>query len=133
MANAHSDIIPVVPYEDIRAGHDFLVSVLGFTSAGILENGDGEVIHAEVRAGDRRIWLHAAAGGLSTPRTSGVETAGVVVHVADVDAHFAHAKANGATIVREPTDEDYGQREYGVRDPEGHSWYIATPFGPPAG
>ena len=34
----------------------------------------------------------------------------------------------GATIVREPTDEDYGQREYGLRDPEGHDWYIATPF-----
>ena len=128
MANALSDIIPVVPYEDIRAGHDFLVAVLGFTSAGLVENGDGEVIHGEVRAGERRIWLHAAAGGLSTPRSTGAETGGIVVHVSDVDAHFEHAKANGATILREPTDEDYGQREYGVRDPEGHSWYIATPF-----
>lgn len=133
MANARSDIIPVVPYEDIRAGHDFLVSVLGFTSAGVVEDGDGAVIHAEVRAGERRIWLHAAAGGLSTPRTVGAETAGIVVHVSDVDAHFEHAKAKGATILREPTDEEYGQREYGVRDPEGHSWYIATPFAPLAG
>jgi len=72
--------------------------------------------------------LHAAAGGLTTPRLAGSASAGVVVHVADVDAHFAHAKAQGATILREPTDEDYGQREYGVQDPEGHSWYIATPF-----
>ena len=132
MANTRSDIIPVVPYADIRAGHDFLVSVLGFTSAGLVEDGSGEVIHGEVRVGDRRIWLHAAAGGLSTPHASGIETAGIVVHVADVDAHFAHAKANGATIVGEPTDADYGQREYGVRDPEGHSWYIATPFAAPA-
>ena len=50
-----------------------------------------------------------------------------MVHVADVDAHFEHAKAHGATILREPTDEDYGQREYGLQDPEGHNWYIATP------
>jgi uncharacterized glyoxalase superfamily protein PhnB len=50
-----------------------------------------------------------------------------VVHVADVDAHFAHAEARGATILREPADEDYGQREYGLKDPEGHAWYIATP------
>ena len=28
---------------------------------------------------------------------------------------------------REPTDEEYGQREYGLQDPEGHNWYIATP------
>ncbi len=48
--------------------------------------------------------------------------------VADVDAHFAHAKSSGATILSEPTDQDYGQREYGVKDPEGHSWWIATPF-----
>ena len=48
--------------------------------------------------------------------------------VDDVDAHFAHAKAAGATILSEPTDQDYGQREYGVKDPEGHSWWMATPF-----
>ncbi|MGH8976450.1 MAG: VOC family protein [Acidimicrobiia bacterium] len=128
MTDALRDIIPVVPYEDIRAGHDFLVDVLGFTSGGVVEDGDGRVIHGEVRAGDRRIWLHAAAGGLTTPGASGTASGGIVVHVADVDAHFAHAKAKGATILREPTDEDYGQREYGVQDPEGHSWYIATPF-----
>jgi MerR family transcriptional regulator, thiopeptide resistance regulator len=126
-STSFQDVIPVVPYQDIRAGHDFLVDVLEFSSAGLVEDGDGQVVHAEVRAGDRRIWLHAAAGGLSTPRVAGAATAGIVVHVADVDAHFAHAKAKGATILREPTDEDYGQREYGVQDPEGHNWYIATP------
>ena len=120
-------IIPIVPYEDIRAGHDFLVDVLGFTSGGVIEV-DGQVVHGEVVGGGQRIWLHAAAGGLTTPALAGGSTAGMVVHVADVDAHFEHAKANGATILREPTDEDYGQREYGVRDPEGHPWYIATPF-----
>jgi uncharacterized glyoxalase superfamily protein PhnB len=123
-----TDIIPVVPYEDIRAAHDFLVDVLGFASGGVVEDGDGHVVHGEVRVGDRRIWLHEAAGGLTTPRMAGAQTGGIVVHVADVDAHYERAKAAGATILREPVDEDYGQREYGVRDPEGHSWYIATPL-----
>ncbi len=127
MTNTFLDLIPVVPYEDIRAGHDFLVDVLGFTSAGVVEDGTGTVVHGEVRAGEQRIWLHAAAGGLTTPKLSGSATGGIVVHVADVDAHFEHAKAHGATILREPTDEDYGQREYGLQDPEGHNWYIATP------
>jgi uncharacterized glyoxalase superfamily protein PhnB len=128
MPNTVSDVIPVVPYEDIRAAHDFLVDVLAFDSGGLAEDGDGHVVHGEVRVGDRRIWLHAAAGGLTTPRVSGAQTGGIVVHVADVDAHYEHAKAAGATILREPVDEDYGQREYGVRDPEGHSWWIATPI-----
>ena len=128
MGNLIDDVIPVVPYEDIRAGHDFLVEVLGFTSAGVVEDGNGVVVHAEVRAGDRRIWLHAVAGGLTTPEASGVATGGIVVYVADVDAHFERAREKGAVIVREPIDEEYGQREYGLRDPEGHDWYIATPF-----
>jgi uncharacterized glyoxalase superfamily protein PhnB len=127
-----TDIIPVVPYEDIRAAHDFLVRALGFASGGLVEDGDGNVVHGEVRAGDRRIWLHAAAGGLDTPRRAGHATGGIVLHVADVDAHFARAKEQGATITSEPRDEEYGQREYGARDPEGHHWWFATPFASPA-
>jgi hypothetical protein len=33
---------------------------------------------------------------------------------------------------RKPTDEDYGRREYGLRDLDGHDWYIATPSASPA-
>jgi uncharacterized glyoxalase superfamily protein PhnB len=59
-------------------------------------------------------------------------TGGIVPHVRDVDAHHERTRAAGATILREPTDEDYGQREHGLRDSEGHDWYIATPFDAPA-
>src|SRR5262245_35440181 len=40
MADRTSDIIPVVPYEDIRAAHDFLVEVVGFTSGGVFETAE---------------------------------------------------------------------------------------------
>jgi uncharacterized glyoxalase superfamily protein PhnB len=121
------DAIPILAYQDIRTAHDFLVEVLGFDSEGLVEH-EGRVIHGEVRAGQRRFWLHESGGALASPEAVGVRTAGIVLHVADVDAHFERTRAAGATILREPTDEDYGQREYGVRDPEGHDWYIATPF-----
>ena len=125
------DAIPVLPYSDIRAAHDFLVDVVGLDSGGLVEH-EGSVVHGEVRAGDRRFWLHEAAGTLSTPAVANARTGGIVLHVRDVDAHFERTKAAGATILREPIDEDYGQREYGLRDPEGHDWYIATPFASPA-
>ncbi len=127
MSTEFLDAIPVLPCRDIRAEHDFLVEVIGLDSAGVIEH-EGRVVHGEVRAGDRRFWLHESAGGLTTPAEAGVHTGGTVLHVADVDAHFERVRAAGATILREPTDEDYGQREYGVRDPEGHDWFIATPF-----
>ena len=125
------DAIPVLPYADIRAAHDFLVDVVGLQSGGLVEH-EGSVVHGEVRAGERRFWLHEAAGALSTPAAANVRTGGIVLHVVDVDAHFERTRAAGATILREPTDEDYGQREYALRDPEGHDWYIATPFASPA-
>ena len=131
MSTDFLDVIPVLPYLDIRAAHDFLVDVIGLESAGLVEH-DGRVVHGEVRAGDRRLWLHESAGGMTTPGELNFRTGGIVLQVADVDAHFERVRAAGATILREPTDEDYGQREYGVRDPEGHDWYIATPFAAPA-
>jgi MerR family transcriptional regulator, thiopeptide resistance regulator len=129
MTSQCTDIIPVLVYEDIRAAHDFLVGALGFTSAGLHEEPPGQVVHGEVRAGGRRIWLHRVSDehGLDTPQSIGRAAGGIVVHVDDVDAHCERAPAAGADITSEPRDQDYGQREYAVRDPEGHSWWIATP------
>lgn len=48
------------------------------------------------------------------------------VAVADPDAHYERAKAEGAEIVMAPTDMDYGARNYCARDPEGHLWTFGT-------
>ncbi|MBB5857741.1 putative enzyme related to lactoylglutathione lyase [Amycolatopsis umgeniensis] len=52
------------------------------------------------------------------------ETAPVVpaasIEVEDVDAAYAAAKASGAEIVHELTDEPWGVRRFFVRDPGGH-------------
>jgi hypothetical protein len=65
------DAIPVLPYRDISAAHDFLVDVLGLESAGPVEH-DGRVIHGEVRAGEGRFWLHESADALTSPSAAGV-------------------------------------------------------------
>lgn len=44
----------------------------------------------------------------------------------DVDAHCARAVAAGATVVLEPKDQDYGGRDYTVRDPEGNLWSFGS-------
>lgn len=128
------DVIPLLACADIQAEHDYLVGVLGFTSAGVERTADRTVVHAEVRAGARRVWLHPAdpTQGLAPPATSAMAGGGIVVHVGDVDAHHEMARSAGAEILFPPRDEVYGQREYGVRDPEGHTWWIATPIKPTA-
>ena len=62
---------------------------------------------------------------METP-ASAPSSNGLVVFVADVDAHYRRARESGAMIESEPTDQPYGQREYGARDPEGHRWWFAT-------
>jgi uncharacterized glyoxalase superfamily protein PhnB len=123
------DIIPVLACSDIASEHDFLVRVLGFTSGGLERAPDGTIVHGEVRVDKRRIWLHVTSEiqKLATPASLGGAGGGIVVYVKDVDAHFETARTAGATILTEPTDQPYGQREYGLRDPDGHSWWIATP------
>jgi uncharacterized glyoxalase superfamily protein PhnB len=127
-----SRVIPVLVCEDIPATHDFLVTVFGFQPGGVQRDGDGRPVHGEVRTADGAIWLHAVSPEheLASPRSLGDLSGGLVVYVDDVDAHFRHATNVGAVIDSEPTDQEYGQREYGARDPEGHRWWFATPTAP---
>jgi uncharacterized glyoxalase superfamily protein PhnB len=124
-----SPVIPVLVYEDIEAGHDFLVRVFGFTSGGLHRDEDGTVIHGEVRLGDAAIWLHrvTAEHEMASPRSLAQSHGGLVVMVADVDAHYGRSVAGGASIDRSPTDMEYGLREYGARDPENHRWWFSSP------
>ncbi|MDX6630707.1 MAG: hypothetical protein QOH00_2953, partial [Gaiellales bacterium] len=59
----------------------------------------------------------------------GARTQMVCVSVDDVDAVFERAKAAGAEISEEPADQEYGERRFMARDPEGHAWSIAQPIG----
>lgn len=104
------------------------MGTLGLESGGVVTDPAGEVVHGEVRAGHRRIWLHAVSHGLMTTNDGrDVTTGGIVILVADVNERFTSVQAAGATILSEPTDQAYRQREYGLRDPEGHTRYVATP------
>jgi MerR family transcriptional regulator, thiopeptide resistance regulator len=122
-------VIPLLVYEDIPAAHDFLVKAFGFEPGGVHRDAKGQAIHGEVRVGDSTIWLHRVAPDRRTnsPRTTDMAGAGLVVHVADVDAHCECARAAGARIEREPEDMPYAHREYEAPDLEGHRWWFATP------
>jgi uncharacterized glyoxalase superfamily protein PhnB len=121
-------IIPVLTCRDIAAAQDFLVNVFGFRGGRLDRDRNGNVIHGEVQHGNQEIWLHRVAPDQGMhAASSATESTGLVIHVADVDAHFARARGAGAETMSEPRDQPYGQREYGARDPDGHQWWFATP------
>ncbi len=77
--------------------------------------GDGH-IHAEVRIGDSLVMI-----GQSEPRP-----ASIYLYVNDADAAYRSALKAGAISLSEPVDQPYGDRQGGVKDPCGNTWWIAT-------
>jgi uncharacterized glyoxalase superfamily protein PhnB len=46
------------------------------------------------------------------------------LHVDDVDGFHARAVAEGAEVLKPPTDEPWGRRELGLRSPDGHRFML---------
>jgi PhnB protein len=120
-----STIVPYLLYEDVDAALEFLARAFGFEERLRYTGAEGYVNHAEMQLGDATIYLGDPGPDYRNPRRLGNETVGFYVLVDDVDAHFERAKGAGAEIVSEPADQDYGDRRYDARDPEGHRWYFA--------
>ena len=117
-------ITPYLLYEDAPGALDFLARAFGFEETSRMTDGNGRVTHAELRLGAGEIYLGQPERPLS-PRHFGGTPVLIHVYVDDVDAHCSRARAEGAEIVDEPVDRDYGDRIYHAHDPEGHSWYFA--------
>jgi PhnB protein len=64
--------------------------------------------------------------GYRSPRLLGGTSFGFVLYAEDCDAVYKRAIDAGATMVREPQTEFYGDREGRVRDPFGYVWSIMT-------
>ena len=119
-------IYPYLLYDDAAAAIDFLSRAFGFEEVLRYAGEGGYVNHAEMKLGDASIFMGDPGEHYRNPRKLGQETVGIYVYVDDVDAHFERARAAGVEILREPRDEDYGDRRYDAVDPEGHRWYFAT-------
>lgn len=119
-------ITPYLYYEDAGAALQWLAKAFGFKRAGRAMKGpDGKVVHAAMTFGEAVVMLGAPGGRYKNPRRLGQTTQSLYVTVDDADAHFERARKAGATVLQEPGDTEYGQRRYGVADPEGHEWYFA--------
>jgi len=128
-----SPVISCLAYKDADAAVAWLCRAFGFKEHAVYRDEAGKVVHAELTFGNGMIMLGPDGAGefgkqvMTMPeRAGGRCTQTVSVIVADVDAHHARAKVEGAEILREPRDESYGGRGYSARDPEGHAWSFGS-------
>ncbi|HEY2749372.1 MAG TPA: VOC family protein [Polyangia bacterium] len=79
---------------------------------------EGRVRHAEMRIGDSMIML--SQGTPDYPPTH----IHLYIYSADCDALFERAVAAGGQVIMPMKDQDYGDRNGGLKDPVGNSWWI---------
>ncbi|MBO0826918.1 MAG: VOC family protein [Streptosporangiales bacterium] len=119
-------IFPALRYRDAAGAIEFLTKAFGFTEVVAYRGDDGMVEHAQLDFRGTSIMLGQRREGEYDEITSDVAASACYVVVADTDAHFAHARAGGARIVKEPYEQDYGSRDYTAEDPEGNVWTFGT-------
>lgn len=123
--------VPSVIYRDPKAALAWLEEAFGFEVTMAIEAPDDDPTqcHYEMAlegrgrimvGGEWNEWMRSplATGGLTT----------AIIHVditGDIDAHCERARAAGATILAEPSEQFYGDRTYRAVDPEGHHWAFA--------
>jgi uncharacterized glyoxalase superfamily protein PhnB len=112
-----SPVIPVLTYPDVRAAVTWLGHAFGFTER--LRIGDSH--RSQLSVGGGAVIVADDGSERRPPAGDGV-THSVMVRVDDVDAHWAQARHAGARIVMEPTDFEFGERQYTAEDLAGHRW-----------
>src|SRR5260221_12376207 len=118
-----STVIPVLIYPDVREAVAWLSAAFGFTERVRI----GENHRAQLRFGDGALIVGDVRGDRRPPRT--VEaTHSVMERVEDARAHCERAREHGARILMEPTDFEFGERQYSAEDPAGHQWTFSEPL-----
>lgn len=77
--------------------------------------------HIEARIGDSVIVLEAA----DPPHPTGSPSS-IYVYLPDVESAYRRALELGASSVAAPDDKPYQERQAGVRDSFGNTWWIST-------
>lgn len=121
-------IYPTFRYRDAAGMIDWLCRAFGF-SLHVKYEGGGVIQHAQLTLGSSMIMIGQVRDDeygsmIGDPGNNGGK--GIYVAVDDVEALYTRAKAAGATILEEPIDRDYGNREFNCRDPEGNVWSFGT-------
>jgi len=124
----YPQVIPYLYVDGAGAAIDFYAKVLGTKERMRMGGPDGKVGHAELELGDSVIMIadEFPDMGAKGPKSVGGSPVTISLYVEDADGVFEKAIAEGATELRPPTDQFYGDRTAQFEDPWGHRWNVGT-------
>jgi PhnB protein len=115
----YQSVTPYLTVPDVAQEIEFVKQAFGATVAEAFEMG-GAIMHADVLIRGAHVMIGASSE--QWPPRPGT----LYLYTEDCDAMYRSALAAGATSVREPTNEFYGDRSAGVVDAQGNQWWMAT-------
>ena len=118
--DGYHSVTPYLVVDGAASVIDVLKEVFNAQEVMRLAAPQGRIGHAEMRIGDLVVMLGDAHDGHKPMQAM------LHVYVDDADATYQRAVAAGAPSVQAPTDQFYGDRSGGVKDPCGNLWWIAT-------
>lgn len=131
--DCRSTVIPALRYRNAPAAIDWLCRALGFEKQAVYPNKDGSIAHAQLTFGNGMVMVSSVVENtpysklLRQPQDIGnLETQAPCLIVTDCDAVYRQAKAAGAKIVLDISDQEYGGRAFTFHDPEGHLWNVGS-------
>lgn len=123
-------IVPYLMIDGAADAIDFYVRAFDATEEGRLEMPDGSIGHASIVVHGATVYLADAPddmeGDAANPGRLGGTSVLLHQYVDDVDAAVERARSAGATVLREPEDQFYGDRACVLADPFGHHWSLHT-------
>jgi uncharacterized glyoxalase superfamily protein PhnB len=118
-------ILPHITYQNVAEALVWLTKTFGFVEHYRYGESNGSVQGAQMHLGEAWMMINSARPGSGSPAQAGYGTQSLTVFVEDVDAHYERAKSAGARIVENLHETEYGERQYGVEDLEGHHWLFS--------
>jgi len=112
-----STVIPVLSYPDVREAVTWLTASFGFAERVRI----GEAHRAQMSVGAAAVIIADTGNGRRAPDPA-IKTCSVTVRVADAQVQRDRAAEQGGTILMEPTEFPFGERQCTVLDPWGHHW-----------
>jgi PhnB protein len=99
---------------------DFLKQAFDAKEVERMATPDGTIRHAELKIGDLMLMLSEGSAEWKPMPCA------LYLYVTDADTTYRRALAAGGTSLNEPTNQFYGDRGGGIKDPSGNTWWIGT-------
>ena len=123
----YNTVQPYLTFVNSQEAMAYYAKAFGATEKLSMKSPEGRVVHAEMVIGNSVIMMADENPEIKAYAAGhyGGSPVSLMIYVDDCDRTYAAALAAGATSLREPTDQPYGDRMAGILDPFGYKWWVA--------